>query len=583
MKSSKEYAKKDSGLTLSELQGWLQFATEAAKRKHWEYFVIDQFLKGNHSIKGNPADNSLVLTKTNQTVNFPINRIYTAFRAVRAFVTRHKPEAVIDPQNFSEEALKYARRANKLLERDNLLNNGRRLNKELVYFGIKYGLGWRQIGYDPVKKVSIRWSIDPWDMLVGSQVAEPADAPFIIKSLVRTVGYWRKKFPNKNIQPDNQLAHDEYKQLSLNIQGFGQNNNVQRTEEQTALGYEVWYRVFEPNKNGGLINKCLFTSSDILDMEETPYTEYPFVTYQAEVVPNEPYPDSYTKQLIAPQRMLNLLNTQLLEYNHIVNRGRFAMEKNSGFSVINSKEGQIITHNPGKRVEIVNPPMLSKDLVWQIQYADSVIEDIGGQHDASQGNTPARVSSGAAIEALQLGDSNNISDLRDNFEDTLSQEAAWILKMYSMFEAEGVVITDKVKGKVDQFAVVGEMASKKQNKPIPEKYYIEDNGEYCDVCAILPENQVKVSVISKLGETREARTELLFKLIDYGLPLKVALEHLEFPNTSDALERIAEETVADTMLETMQAPTAGQPIPESTLPMQDDELAQALSEIDSSL
>lgn len=546
---------------LSTLNGWVEFATEASRKKHWEFFVIDQMLRGNHNVKGNPQDNTIEVTKKVDSINYPINKMFSTFRAVRAFVTRHKPKIEVDLEETSDKAKAYARRANKLLERDNQLNNGRRLNKEWVYYGVKYGIGWRQVGYDPVKKVSQRWTIDPMDLLIGSKTGKAEDAPYLIKTIVRTIGYWKHKYPKANVTPDNEIAADEYKKLSLQIQYQDTSASGQSEDEQTAIGYECWYRIFKPNKNKGLINKVLFTQNEIVDFEETPFTEYPFIPYESELIPNEVFPDGHLKHVISPQRMLNLLNTQLLEYNHIVNRGRFAMDKDAGFKVIYAKEGQIILHKPGKRVEVINPPAVNSLLQWQIGFANQAIQDIGAQQDASSGRLPAAGLSGDAIEALQQGDSNNISDLRDNFEDALALEAAWILKMYSLFEGEGVVLTEENdQGESQQFGVVGQQAMQQMGKQLPvnpdtneQAYYMEANGTYCDACAILPDNQVKVSVTSELGETRQSRLELLLKLVELGLPFKILLEHLEFPNTSDILSRIAEESVADMAMQQMQA------------------------------
>lgn len=548
---------------LDILNNWHDFAEQAVKKKHWEWFVVDQFLRGNHSIRGNPNDNTLVVGKSNETVNYPINKIFATFRAVRAFVTRHKPVIVVDPGKTTPASLDYARRANATLERDNQINNYRRISKEWAYFGVKYGIGYRQIGYDPSKKCCIRWTVDPFDLLIGQMHGEFEDAPYIIKTVVRTIGYWRNKYKEtaKDIGADNELADSEYKDLSLQLlyqeTGLAPSNRV---DEQTKIGYECWYRVYQPNKLGGTINKVTFVREKVLDFEPTPFNEYPFVPYKSDITPNEATGEGHIKHIIPPQRMLNLLNTQMLEYNHIVNRGRFIKDKNAGFRVINTKEGQIIEKRPGALVQPLNPPSINPMLNQQLTMAVDFIEDLGGQHQASLGSTPARVSSGDAIEALQLGDSNNIVDLRDNFEDALSLEAAWILKMYSLYEKDGVVLDHtNTDGSPETFAMVGAEAYKRTKTPLPERYLNEDNGDYCDVCAILPDNNVKVSITSQLGETRSARLNILFKLMDYGLPLNVVLKLLEFPNTSDIMSRIAEEAVADLQMEAMKAQVAPQP------------------------
>lgn len=550
----------DTKPDLTILNQWLAYAQGVAKRKQWDYFVIDQFLRGNQDIKGNPQDNSLTITKRTDKISYPINKLYTTFRAVRAFVTRHKPVVEIDLEEGSDESAKtYARRANKLLARDNKLNNFRKINKEWVYYGIKYGLGWRQVGFDPDKHVCIRWSVDPNDIVVGAPDGRVEDAPYIIKSVKRTVGYVKSKYKDnaKNISPDGVVATNEYKELGLQIQQLTGFSQKQTEQEDTVMLHECWYRLFNKNSKGGFVNKVVFTETEILgEIEETPYDEYPFIPYYSEITPNEIAGDGHLKHVIPAQRMLNLLNTQMLEYNHVVNKGRFLVKNNSGFKVISAKEGHIIKYSTTKP-DVLSPPQISGMLDRQLTFALDFIEDLGGQHDASMGATPQRVNSGAAIEALQLGDSNNISDLRDNFEDALALEAAWILKMYALFEADGVKLTETVGKNETPFVAMGKVAVEKAGKPLPEKnrYYLEDNGSYCDYCTILADNRVKASVTSELGETKQARMELLFKLLDSQvISGKSVLRHLEFPNTQNIMQELAEEELAAVAIDQMKNP-----------------------------
>lgn len=539
------------------LQGWWEFGMEAARKKHWDYFVIDQFLRGNHSIKGNIQDNTVVVSRSSESINFPINKIYATFRAVRGFVTRHKPLIDTEPYSYDQAAIAYARQSNKVLDRDNTLNNFKEINKEWVYYGIKYGVGWRQIGWDRVNKKAIRWTIDPFDLIIVSKFGKMEDAPAVIKTFQRPLDYLEKKFPGCDFSPDNELSVDPYKKLSLQLR-YQEGGMTPDNDKQTVTCYEGWYRVLEPNKLGGMINKCTWTATGICDFEETPLTEYPFIPYYSEIIPNEASGDGHLRQVIPAQRLFNLLNTQLLEYNHIVNRGRFLLDKNSGFRVINTKEGQLIFRNPGKKIESLAPPAINPLLERQINMTVEFIDDLGGQHDASQGASPQRVYSGKGIEQLQQGDSNTISDLRDNFEDALAKEAAWILKMYSMFEKDGIVINTQEGDQAQSFVAVGAEAYKRTNTELPETIYMDDQNY--NVMAILPEHNVKVKVSSELGETKEDQINLLVKLVELGvIPGKVLLNHLEFPNVADLQSSLADEVASEIVAERMKGQQGQQP------------------------
>lgn len=551
---NKQDVKNDQAPDLGVLTGWHQYTRDLWRAKRWDFFVIDQFVKGNHNITGDPSDNTITVGADTDHVAYPINKLYANFRAARGFVTRHKPKMEVIPTKFDEASKIYARRSNAILDRDNRLNNSRKINKEWAYYGIKYGVGYRQIGYDKINHVSVRWSIDPFDLGIGAQTGKFEDAPFIIKSIVRTVGYWRNKFPNAHVTADNRPASDQYKELSMQIDNPSMGSIPLRDDEQTAIGHECWFRVFKPNKLGGLINKVLFTDSEVLDFKETPYKEYPFVAYESDIAPNEPYPEGHLKHQIAPQRLYNLLNMQMLDYNYIVNKGRFQVPKGSGFEVIKAKEGQIIRYNPGKRVESIAPPPINPSLQWQIQKTDDDMQLIGANNDATAGRSPTPNASGDLVEALQNGDSNSLLELRENFEDALSQEATQILNMYSLFEDEGVLIDSEIKpGETDTFMAVGDKALGETK--VGKQYFSDDNGGYLDYVRVAEDNNVKVTVSSELGETKAARLNILMKLAEAGIiPGKTILEHLEFPNTDDILERVAEESVAEMAQNIMQQP-----------------------------
>lgn len=540
---------------LSVLTGWIRYTRDLWRTKRWDFFVIDQFVRGNHNVSGNPTDNTIYVNNDTDYISYPSNKIFANFRAARSFVTRHKPRVEVIPTELNDASRTYARRANAILERDNRLNNSRILNKELAYYGVKYGVGYRQIGYDKERNIAIRWTIDPFDLNIGAQTGKFEDAPFVIKDVVRTVGYWKNKYPNCNVVPDNKPAADEYKQLSMQIENPSLGSVPLRDSEQTAIGHEAWYRLYKPNSLGGMINKCLFTDSEILDFQETPYKEFPFIAYESDIAPNEPYPEGHLKHQIAPQRLYNLLNMHMLEYNYLVNRGRFQFPKGSGFEVIKAKEGQLIRYNQGKRIESVPPPPINPSLQWQIQKADDDMQLIGAYNDASYGKMPSSNASGDLVEALQTGDSNNLLELRENFEDALGKEASMILNMYSLFETDGFQVQDKYGDKVDNFMVIGDRAM--GDLKLGEKYYDEANGSYSEYIRVLEDNQVKVSVTSELGETKGARLNLMLKFVEMGvLPPKFLLEAIEFPNTDDVLKRIAEESLGQVAIDQMRQPEA---------------------------
>ena len=71
---------------------------------------------------------------------------------------------------------------------------------------------------------------------------------------------------------------------------------------------------------------------------------------------------------------------------------------------------------------------------------------------------------------------------------------------------------------------------------------------------VTTDNKVSVSVKSELGETKEERMNLLFKLVEAGMPIKYLFELLQLPNGDEIMERIADENLAEiTQNQQMQA------------------------------
>jgi hypothetical protein len=152
--------------------------------------------------------------------------------------------------------------------------------------------------------------------------------------------------------------------------------------------------------------------------------------------------------------------SSIAEYNQIMNKIKYVTDKGAGVRIINNEHGQIIEKKRGYNITTQAISPISQAIYQQIDYAGSFIEDIGAMHDASKGRIPAGAKSGRAIEALQVGDSNNMSELVENIEDFLEDVYEYILWLASKHyqDLKSVIVMDYT-GQREFLKVIGEGVS----------------------------------------------------------------------------------------------------------------------------
>ena len=572
---------KMDAFTLSDFQD--KFSTDKDNRQYtdWSWYVYDNYVKGNHFVRFNDVTQMVEATPVGTNSRFAINKIWTTLRSVRGFVTKYDPKWYIFPEDNSEDSIQKARYKQRLLDDRWIFGQLKMKTKQDVFNGLKYSVGIKEICWDADEKETYYLTLDPYDTYFGGP-AYPYTSR-ITKVVWRTHEDIQndEKYTKKigDLDTTSEMFASTLKQ-QLQDQVYGHKNNAEN--DKGTLVYEVHYTVGKENSLGGHVNVATFTQSSFLRHVETTLDSLwdKFCIYRTDDNPGEDYGEGWVKNLIPPQKMLDILESITSEYHHMFAKGRYVVANNSGAKIITNENGTIVTHNPGRRPVTENAPSMAASVDNQISRINVYLEDIGGQHDASLGRLPTGASAGVAIEALQEGDANNLKDLVENYNIFLTQLAYGTLKMYAknLKTTKVIQTNDKDKdGLPDFFAIIGENASN-----IPET--ITYGGKQIPVCVIKEEEKVRVTIDSWLAYTREAREARVYKHYTAGLiSRKAALNALNYNDVDEIIsDAIKEEVVAKMVSEGVpeqappqeagpQAPpetdTAGAMSPDAGIPM----------------
>lgn len=517
--------KKSEEANLETLRARLDREWSAAesnrKEIDWQWFMYDLWVSGNHYAKWDNNTQQIITTiRDKGRAKVVINKIYTTIRAVRNFTLRNRPKAEVTPSNLTEENVKEANKVTQYLDflHDKLFL--RRKLKAAVWNALKYSVGfwqvlWDEDAEDGIGEIAVNM-VDTYDLYWDPVARDPSEARYVILAVRRNVEDLKNdpKYDISDVKGDELLAASSMKaRLMLAEKGmrtFGDNK-----ASSTIIVREHWYKDFIEEEVEGEDGKktkikkpkimiaAMAGGKIIRKPEDTGLTKFPFFRLQSDVEPLSMYGTGWVKNLISPNRLLDRLESQVAEYNDIMNKGKWVADKGSGVRVINNENGQIIEKKRGYEVNQQPIAPMSVAIFQQIENVNRYIEDIGGAHDASLGRIPPGAKSGNALEALQIGDSNNLSEVVENVEEFLEEVYEHILAVASKkYQVVRRIVPTTSTGEKLFLDVIGEEASKDRATE--------------GALVISPKNTVDVKITSWLAQTAEARRVVLKELFQLG-------------------------------------------------------------------
>lgn len=564
--------KKDESSFLSTLKKWHEASAKSRQRLDWEWYLYDNFYRGNHYIEFNRKTGEIITPpKPPQRVRLSVNKVYSISRAIRNFATSQQPkwEVIVDTDDEAE--LENSRKQADLLDFYYTHLNIPRILKGAILHAIKYGVGIIQYGWDDEayglddqKGEVYCWVRDPFDVYFdqsGINSGNLQDCRYIdivvpksVQEILENPVY--KKIEEFEISGEDKRAASTYKDMILKKKYSADGLS---DELKTVLVHETWYK--KKSKDGVKVCIASWIEGHLLRDDETDLEEYPLIDFSSDDNPNELYGEGYLKNLIPIAKVVNRLESQIVEYNNLANVNRYFVGKGAGLNRMTNVNGEINEVSDVNQVREMQPRGLAPDIHAQINRLLSYMDEISGVTDAFRGTTPQGITAGVAIEALQEKSANNLQDLKDNVESALERLGRGVLSMI----AQNVVVPRNVRidnsskmlnGANEVYKFVGENATEEMK-----------NG----ATVVRSDNRIKVTIGTALAYTRQGRYTLLKELYQMKvIGPDAVLAGLDYPDLRNVIDNAKKAQVDQAMLANVQSNGIPGSNPQQPMPMPQD-------------
>ena len=554
---------------------------DARRRYDYEWMVRDLFRRGYQFSKYQPNTQTVVLA-SRQTAKIPVNIVAAQMRSIRNQVTSFRPKYETLPRHATEESRVQARYQGKLLDYyfDHL--NFKKKIKETVTQGLMYSVGgpWQIVYNSKTKEVEV-WLLDTFDFFFDSLAESLEDCEHVIKAVRRPKDEvifndsYDKTARKEVTGNEARLAVSEYKQFML--QALKASSQHNRDEAPTVILFEGDFKIHDEKTGKVHIRKVIWTDQNSIPLywEDTEEDEYDYVIYQADLNPKEIYGEGWMKHVMPINRVINSLESSVYDYNYKVAKGRIVVDKDSGVRAISNVHGEIISKNKGAEVRAMDMPGLPVATQNQIERMYKYQEDIGGVHDSSLGRVPPGSRSGIMLAEMKQSDSTNQQDLVDGLEDFLEEVGRKMLKKMAKNYTTMQIIKDLgYKGEESKYFAVVSEKTKIKEKPIKgHENQVKVGPDWVDIIKLGEDNQVRVTIGSWLGYTKEMMQEKTLKLYQLGvIDQKTFLRLWEFGEIDSIVQETRVENLLKSKLQRPVGPNGEEQQDEYGLAMTENEM-----------
>lgn len=433
-----------------------EYLRESRRRRAYEWFINDMFYENNQYLKFNVASRrvqSQPVTKVLDRVI--INKTKTQVRGIVNFLNSEHPDVGIRPGTQADDA--YLRAMKEKHQCDywyDVLQLNRK-GKIISADSCKHGVGWAKILWDEDalapsapfvttdgashNKTYGQVTFDrceTYEVYPDPMAEDLGDMRYMVHAPVRTIAELQNNKLYKNtdrIESDHKLSVDNMRSFELRQEvatgpewSYGQSGGM-----DTVVALEIYWRYFDSFSNSWKLRVTTRTEAGvILRDEDWGMDEYPFEFFQTEVAGKILESKGVIHDIREPNRALNEIMSQIHETARIMGKLNWRVPRGSNLDVITDETGQFLEYDivPGGAPEQTQAVNLPSYIFQEVNMLVGFIEDLSGMHAAFNGKAPFAQASGDLVEELSQGDQNNLTTMRDNYNDFWSRSYKKMLK-----------------------------------------------------------------------------------------------------------------------------------------------------------
>lgn len=422
-----------------------EYMKQARRRNEFEWFVNDVYYNNNQYFKYNTGTRriqNISVEKMNDRV--VINKAKQQVRGIVNFLNTEHPDIGVRPGDQADDAYLRAKKNKHLADywyRHLKLN---KTAKKVSLDGAKYGLGWVKVLWNndalaPTrpfldvngdKKTASYGEIvvsrcDPFEIYPDPMAQTMSDMRYIIHAPVRTIAELKANPLYKNqdqITPDTRLAASLMKQAELRLSisnantfQLGQSNGM-----DTVVVLEIFRKIYDPaTKKWDIWVTTRTESGVLLRHDKWNLDEFPFACFQTDIAGMLMDSKGVIHDIKEPNRALNEMVSQVHESAKIMGKLNWLIPRGSNVNVITDEAGQFIEYDvtPGGAPRQAEAAGLPSYIMQHIGQLVAFMEDISGMHASFNGKAPFAQASGDLVNELSAGDQNNLTMMRDNYDD----------------------------------------------------------------------------------------------------------------------------------------------------------------------
>ena len=213
-------------------------------------------------------------------------------------------------------------------------------------------------------------------------------------------------------------------------------------DEKVATVYECWELPSPRYPKGRLMRVAgdvLLTEPNQVDWPYTKNNEFPFVPLSYERRPRGLWSLNAVSRLIKPQMSFNKAISRMqdrIDNDKVLILEPRGAETGADNDYESPTSMRRVRHEPGFVPQVFQPSPFNEALLAYAQFIKSLMEDISGVHEVSNGSVPPGITAGNAIELLQQSDQTQLSEFVTCIEIAQKRRAEWEIALVSQFYNE---------------------------------------------------------------------------------------------------------------------------------------------------